>query len=276
MRPGILCKLEKGVLIDTQRGFVDTFNWIVDFCNNIQGDGNIDGGKKLRISLDKSQDDHPVIRVSGEATGGGSSFAGGDGISIETIETPSGSSSPVANVGKAQIKGWNAGSPATNDTLADSVMGDTASGATLVVRLYDGSLAFMPLGIFDKKDFTYDDTDLAQFVGTDDIDIGMKTLAAGKGISLKVSDDGMTITVSATGDATGTQGFTGTRMTLADSDYDTYSHTLRKRFFTEQWSKGVMTSSTLGDWVVYHTAVEETVVVQDTSSGNERQDGGNG
>lgn len=261
MRPAILCKLKKGLVIDAQQGFVETFNWLVDFVNNIQGDGNLDSGKDLRIVVDKTQDDRPVVRIEGEATGSGGSFDCDD-ISIEASE------------GKAQIKGWDTASPALSQSLADSVMAESSSEDMIVARCADGSLAFISLGIFDKKTFTYDDTDLAKFVGDDDIDVGMKSLAAGKGISLKVSQDGSTITISATGDSSGTQGFSGTRMVLADTDYDSYSHTLRKRFFTEQWAKGVMTSSTLGDWVVYHTAVEETVVVQDTSGGDSGGDGG--
>lgn len=37
-KPAILCKLEKKKLIDTQEGFVDTFNWMVDYINNLKGD----------------------------------------------------------------------------------------------------------------------------------------------------------------------------------------------------------------------------------------------
>ena len=38
-RPMVLCKLEKGKLIDSQDNFVDTFNWMVDYINNLRGDG---------------------------------------------------------------------------------------------------------------------------------------------------------------------------------------------------------------------------------------------
>ena len=69
MRPAILCKLKKGVLIDANPGFVDTFNWMVDFINNICGDGDLDKGKP--ITVDKTIDDHPVIR--GTFAGGGAS-----------------------------------------------------------------------------------------------------------------------------------------------------------------------------------------------------------
>ena len=55
LRPGSVCKLEKGKLIDSQKGFVDTFNWLVDFCSNLNGDGE-------RIEVDKSMSDAPVVR----------------------------------------------------------------------------------------------------------------------------------------------------------------------------------------------------------------------
>ena len=65
MRPPILCKLKKGKLIDADdnKGFVDTFNWMVDFINNLCGDGDLDKGKL--ITLDRTIDDRPVIRGGG-------------------------------------------------------------------------------------------------------------------------------------------------------------------------------------------------------------------
>ena len=37
-RPGILCHLTKDESIYAQKGFVDTFNWMVDYINNLKGD----------------------------------------------------------------------------------------------------------------------------------------------------------------------------------------------------------------------------------------------
>ena len=77
MRPPILCKLKKGTVIDADdnRGFVDTFNWMVDFINNLCGDGDLDKGKL--ITLDRTIDDHPVIRgtSASAAAGAGGNFA---------------------------------------------------------------------------------------------------------------------------------------------------------------------------------------------------------
>lgn len=56
-KPAVLCKLQKDQLIDTQKGFVDTFNWLVDFCSNLQGDGNIE--------VDTQKSDKPKIKLVG-------------------------------------------------------------------------------------------------------------------------------------------------------------------------------------------------------------------
>ena len=72
MRPPFLCHLEKGKVIDVQKGFVDTFNWMVDFINNLKGDADLDNGKNIK--LDISKDDHPVIRFKS-----GGFWVGGDG-----------------------------------------------------------------------------------------------------------------------------------------------------------------------------------------------------
>lgn len=66
-KPGFLCRLKKGEIIDAQQGFVDTFNWLVDFCSNLKGDG--DRNAKRHITLDRSVDDHPVIKFSGAVEG---------------------------------------------------------------------------------------------------------------------------------------------------------------------------------------------------------------
>ena len=36
-KPAQLCQLEKGKLIDGQKGFVDTFNWAVNAIANLKG-----------------------------------------------------------------------------------------------------------------------------------------------------------------------------------------------------------------------------------------------
>lgn len=57
-RPARLCKLAKGKVIDAQDGFVETFNWMVDFINNLCGDGE-------KIELTNPTGTNPVVRFKG-------------------------------------------------------------------------------------------------------------------------------------------------------------------------------------------------------------------
>ena len=58
-RPALLCHLQKGKMIDTQEGFVDTFNWMVDYINNLRGDGD-------NIDIENPVGTNPVVRFIGE------------------------------------------------------------------------------------------------------------------------------------------------------------------------------------------------------------------
>lgn len=91
-----------------------------------------------------------------------------------------------------------------------------------------------------------------KILATNNVNITQKQLVAGAGI--KLTEANGKITISATG--ANTSGFTGTRNVLADTRYS--GHYLQKRFYTETWKDGVLESSTLGNWITYHTAVEET------------------
>lgn len=113
---------------------------------------------------------------------------------------------------------------------------------------------------FGEKTFTFDGVAVAKILADDDIDVGQKTLKAGEGVTLAVSQDGKTITISAPGaGSASTSGWTGTRTILGDTVYDQSSHALRRRYITETWLNGVMVSQTPGAWETYHTAVQETI-----------------
>lgn len=67
----ILTKLKTGKALGAQRGFVETFNAIVDFVRNLKGDADVNNATGL-IELDRGDATHPVIRVKpGGKTGGG-------------------------------------------------------------------------------------------------------------------------------------------------------------------------------------------------------------
>lgn len=63
VKPAIATKLKKGKLLDVQQGFVDTFNWLVDFCSNLKGEGEL--GTKKGVVVDRKISDRPVIRGGG-------------------------------------------------------------------------------------------------------------------------------------------------------------------------------------------------------------------
>ena len=80
-RPAILCKLRKGKLIDAQPNFVETFNWMVDFINNLRGEGEINA-EASTIVVDRTDASAPVIRGGGkDAEGGELTVVGTDGLS---------------------------------------------------------------------------------------------------------------------------------------------------------------------------------------------------
>ena len=76
-RPGIICKLRKGKVIDNFNGFVDTFNWIADFVANLTG--------KDGVEVDRSDESRPVIRGSGASSGGGAISIAADQIVVTSV-----------------------------------------------------------------------------------------------------------------------------------------------------------------------------------------------
>ena len=71
-KPPTLCKLQKGLLLDAQEGFVDTFNWLVDFCANLKGEGEVVAGRK--IFVDRHVSDKPVIKLNRSGSNGDDRF----------------------------------------------------------------------------------------------------------------------------------------------------------------------------------------------------------
>ena len=53
------------------RTFVETFNWLVMFSQNLKGDRDCDPAATGKITVDRTDPDHPVIRCTGCGDGGG-------------------------------------------------------------------------------------------------------------------------------------------------------------------------------------------------------------
>ncbi len=99
-RPARLVKLEKGKIIDVHEGFVDTFNYLVDYIQNLCGEGNLDPAGAVWI--DRNRADHPVIRLNvnklPQGGGGGKEYIAGNDTNIVFTDIESG-----PNIGKTSI-----------------------------------------------------------------------------------------------------------------------------------------------------------------------------
>lgn len=111
-RPGVLCKLQKGKLIDVQEGFVETFNWMVDYINNLKGDDK-------NIQLDNPATTNPVIKFIGDDSGGD---------------------------GEVTVEGTD-GSSATGNTIF--ITGDENTNLKSTVKSVDGTIV-VNIGVYYK------------------------------------------------------------------------------------------------------------------------------
>lgn len=74
-QPIKLCKLVAGKALGAFPDFVATFNWLVDFCANLKGEGEdaaaseSAGENKNQLRVDRTVSDHPVIRGGGSGKG---------------------------------------------------------------------------------------------------------------------------------------------------------------------------------------------------------------
>lgn len=123
-RPAILCHLQKGKMIDAQDGFVDTFNWMVDYINNLRGDED-------NITVDNPIGTNPVVRFIGEipeAEGGGGS------VDLTTVDVESGAETTVEGVKTLRIESG------TGSHITFYLTDDGEGNATLTVGVqYDDS-----------------------------------------------------------------------------------------------------------------------------------------
>ena len=202
----------------------------------------------------------------GEINGGGSDveIKGGTGVKVTETTTGDKVTSTISNTGVIGLVGQGS-SQAANGTI--TTKGATGSGLKVTVTrtaeptekepLSNGTLEVDIDGraegdSFGPKELQLEGKKVATIFGTENVNIKQKKIAAGTGVTVTEKDG--VVTVSATG--ANTSGFTGQRTVLADTQYS--GHYLQKRFYTETWKDGVLESSTLGNWITYHTAVEET------------------
>lgn len=85
-KPIAVQKLKHGKALcgKTFGGFVDTFNWLVDFCQSLKGDKDANQGNGT-ITLDRADPSAPVIRGT-NAQGGSGGGGGGDEPEDEPLE----------------------------------------------------------------------------------------------------------------------------------------------------------------------------------------------
>lgn len=202
----------------------------------------------------------------GEIKGGGSDveIKGGTGVKVTETTTGDKVTATVSNTGVIGLVGQDS-SQAANGTI--TTKGATGSGLKVTVTqmaepteqapLSNGTLEVDIDGRAEKdsfgpKELQLEGKKVATIFGTANVNIKQKKIASGTGV--KVTEKDGVVTISVTGAET--SGFTGSRTVLADTRYS--GHYLQKRFYTETWKDGVLESSTLGNWITYHTAVEET------------------
>ena len=148
-KPAQLCQLQKGIMVDSQEGFCDTFNWAVNAIANLTGGQNCD--------VNWTVDDQPTIDFTGEegdGEGGGgspdisavydvvpSTSGSQSGIGIQYVDArtdtfiPFTGGSGVSFIGTDNTVTSTATqfriSPATNSNVVVS-----ASGTTLIIGCY--------------------------------------------------------------------------------------------------------------------------------------------
>ncbi len=109
-RPGFLCELQKGKLIDTQPGFADTFNYAVRSIDNLKGGRN--------CKVDRTVPDCPVINVD-----------------IDIPDSPGGGGGAVEFTGTDSTSTGESNS-FTFASAANADVSVTCSGPTITIGVY--------------------------------------------------------------------------------------------------------------------------------------------
>lgn len=102
-------------------GFVSTFNWLVDFCRNLKGDGDLDA-LCGRVKVDAADPRRPVVRLNADGLGGGGGGGGGEACADE-LSTTTDTANGAVSAGSISLYGF----------------ADAPSGAVPVVASSDGT-----------------------------------------------------------------------------------------------------------------------------------------
>ena len=172
--------------------------------------------------------------------------ATGTTVTIPTPPTP-----PTVNDGTLTIK--------QGTTTLGTFTANQATGTTVTIPepptppTVNNGVLTLNLGSLSK-------TFSANQATNETVTVPAKTIAAGSNIAIAVN--GNTITISSSGGVGATSGFSGTRRTVAETRYSISARQLQAKYFTETWSNGLMTASTVDSaWSVIPggQAVTETV-----------------
>lgn len=104
-RPGFLCELQKGKLIDTQPGFADTFNYAVRSIDNLEGGRN--------CKVDRTIPDCPVINVDIPDSPGGVGVGAVEFTGTDSTSTGESNSFTFASAANADVSVTCSGSTIT-------------------------------------------------------------------------------------------------------------------------------------------------------------------
>ena len=152
-RPPRIEKLRHGKLLcgSVFRFFVETWNWLVGYVDNMKGDADVNP-QAGHITIDRTDPDHPVIRFRADKVAGGKSVTPDD-VSTEFIPEPEEGEEPTGDEGKLQIFDFNSNESDSPEGLADRLHADTETGDIkvqsgtniMLLARRDGKIVYIPL-----------------------------------------------------------------------------------------------------------------------------------
>lgn len=229
------------------------------------------GADNMHLKLEGNSETGYVLSVPKLAVN--IKISGGTGIKVVQAENSFG----ISNTGVTGLSGDRGASGASAKLNGDlSIVCNSSSGLEFVTKNFTalgdkndytggrleldfkGRDADTKLGIVDVT-LNGETEPVAKVVGSTDFEIAQRKLVAGKGITITESADGSQATISAEGEETPDETFTGTKTVVVDVDYNAATHSLRKRTATVTVKDGrIVKWIEAASYVGYTTAVEES------------------